>query len=85
MASMRPTSLASPNIRASRAALASPAADNGGSGALTDSFSACRITITVVELAVNHTQIAQSAMSATINAANAPMALSQIGIRNGPR
>lgn len=82
MASRRPAPCVSPNIRVSSAALASPAADSGGSGAPTDSFSAWRITITTVELAVNQ---AQSAKTATAKTASAPMALSQIGIRNGPR
>ncbi len=82
MASRRAVLLGSPNIRASSAALASPASDSGGSGALMDSFSACRMTITTVEFAVNKIQ---SAKTATMKIAMAPMAVSQMGIKNGPR
>jgi hypothetical protein len=52
---------------------------------LTDSFSACRITITTVEFAVSHTQSAKTAKIATPTAAIAPMPVSHMGIKNGPR
>jgi hypothetical protein len=72
-------------MRTSSAALACPASDSSGSGALMASFSACRITITTVEFAVNHTQSAKTAKTATPKAAIAPMAVSHMGIKNGPR
>jgi hypothetical protein len=75
--------LASPNICASRAALASPAWVSGGSAVLTlKSFSAWRMTMTVVELAVSHTHDAKTAKP---NAKTAAIAVNQIGVKNGRR
>ena len=72
-------------MRTSSAALACPASDSAGSGVLTDSFSACRMTITTVEFAVNQTQSAIIAKTATLKVAIAPMPVSHMGIKNGPR
>ena len=71
-----------PNMRASSAALASPAGESGGSTATPASFSAWRITTMVVELAVNHTHTVKSAR---LNIANAAIPVNQIGIKNGLR
>jgi hypothetical protein len=71
-----------PKMRANSAALASPAEESGGSTETADSFSAWRITTTVVEFAVNQTHIVKSAR---LNIAKAAIADNQIGIKNGLR
>lgn len=80
MASRRPAPCEMPNMPASSAALASPAADSGGSTALPDAFSAWRMTMTVVEFAVPQFHTAKTAR---LKATKAPIADSQIGVRNG--
>ncbi len=71
-----------PNMRASCAALASPAEESGGSTETPGSFSAWRITTTVVEFAVNHTHTVNIAR---LIIAKAAIPVNQIGIKNGLR
>ena len=78
MALMRPGPV-SPNMRASSAARACPAALKGGSAPVPIALSACRITITVVESARPQSKDAQLKTTAAASAA------SQIGVRNGRR
>ena len=68
---------------ASSAARASPAGVSGGSVALTlKSFSACRMTMTVVEPAVPQTQAANPAK---LKPSSTASAVSQIGVKKGRR
>src|ERR1700716_372162 len=70
-------------MRASNAARASPAGLNGGSVTLTlISFSAWRMTMTVVEPAVPHTQTAKTAK---LEAKTTASAVNQIGVKKGRR
>ena len=79
---MCPGLVASPNMRASNAARASPAALNAGSALPSWTFSACRITMITVECAViSH----QPATMSTAAPAMAVSASNQMGIKNGRR